>query len=241
MADFLPWLEKWCAETGEAELADITEFAARNRVNVKYKVGDFFRFRIDRGLWGYGRILLDYKKVQKENKDGLQFIFGPKLAVCVYHIATDNKNVSIEKLRKLKRLPSQVLSDNPLFYGEFEIIGNLPLTPDEEDYPVHYDEIPRGGGVKLQCGGVIKILPEGKVLSEHTGMMIITSEIRATPSVLLECIKKRSNAPYWAKEHAEEHWHCRDLRHPKLAAECRAVFAQFGLNEEDFIKKDIQK
>ena len=49
LSDFV---KKWCAETGEAELADIEEFAARGHVNVKYKEGDFFRFRIGRKLWG---------------------------------------------------------------------------------------------------------------------------------------------------------------------------------------------
>jgi hypothetical protein len=44
--------------------------------------------------------------------------------------------------------------------------------------------------------------------------------------------------PYWNQDivFPEE-----DLRNPKYAAECRAVFEQFGLNEEDFIKRDIQK
>lgn len=241
MADFLPWLEKWCAETGEKELAEIDEFAARKRVNVKYREGDFFRFRIDRGLWGYGRVLLDYKKVQKENKNAMKFLFGPKLAVCVYHIATGDKNVSTETLKKLKRIPSQVISDNPLFYGEFEIIGNEPLLPEEEDYPVHYGEFFRDGGVFIQCGKFFKALPEKELLFGHFDMNISTSEIRVTPHILLECIRRNSNAPYWGNERTEEWWHILDLRHPKLASERKAVFAQFGLNEKDFVKKDIQK
>ena len=241
MADFLLWLEKWCAETGEAELADIEEFAARKRINVKYKEGDFFRFRINRGLWGYGRLLLDYKKVQKENKNAMKFLFGPKLAVCVYHIATENKNVSMEILKKLKKIPSQVISDNPLFYGEFEIIGNEPLLPEDEDYPVHYDEFFKEGGVFIQCGKFFKALQDKELLFSHFDMHIIRSEIHVTPHILLECIRQNSNMPYWENEHTEEWWHALDLRHPKLADKCKAVFAQFGLNEEDFIKKDIQK
>jgi hypothetical protein len=31
------------------------------------------------------------------------------------------------------------------------------------------------------------------------------------------------------------------LRYPKLASERKAVFAQFGFDEKDFVKKDIQK
>jgi len=242
MADFLPWLEKWCAETGESELADIEEFAARKRVNVKYREGDFFRYRIDRGLWGYGRLLLNYKKGFKENGDAIKFLFGPAIAICVYHIATEDKNVSIEELLKLKRLPSQVIMDNALFYGEFEIIGNRPLLPEEEDYPVHYCEMPRDEGVYLQCGRFFKMLKGEKTLYDRAEMKSQTWEIKAPPSVILECIKKRSNEPYWAWETARRYYGFEiDLRHPKLAAERKAVFGQFGLNEEDFIKKDIQK
>ena len=81
-----------------------------------------------------------------------------------------------------------------------------------------------------------------KVLYEHADMKAQTWEIKVLPRVLMECIKKRSNEPYWAGQTTRGYYGLGiDLRHPKLAAECRAVFAQFGLNEEDFIKKDIQK
>ena len=243
------WVEKWCAETGEAELADITEFAARQRVNVKFREGDFFRFRINRKLWGYGRVLFDYYKAKI--KGGVTFMGRPVL-ISFYHIATEDKNVSIDTLCTLKRTPSGYIMDNKLFYGEYEIIGNKPLLDEEKDFPLHY----RGDTtMTLQCGHFIKVLENSRSidwLHEYKGRGVnrgvppssvfcnigVGFYYSVRYSILLECIKQNSNMPYWNQDNAipEE-----DLRNPRYAAECRAVFEQFGLNEEDFIKKDIQK
>ena len=248
-ADLPVLVEKWCAETGEAELADITEFAARQRVNVKFREGDFFRFRINRKLWGYGRVLFDYYKAKI--KGGVTFMGRPVL-ISFYHIATEDKNVSIDTLCGLKRTPSEYIMDNKLFYGEFEIIGNKQLLDEEKDFPLHYNG---DTTMTLQCGPFVKVLENSQSigwLHEYKGK---GTYIGAKPSIvfsnkgigfyphvliptLLECIKQNSNMPYWN----QEAWApINDLRNPKYALECRAVFEQFGLNEEDFIKKDIQK
>ena len=60
LKDFSTWVDNWCLNTGEKELKDINEFANRTKIHQKFKEGDFFRFRINRRLFGYGRILVDY-------------------------------------------------------------------------------------------------------------------------------------------------------------------------------------
>ena len=79
--DFEKWVNDWCKNTGAKELDDIASFAAEGRSHQKYKEGDFFRYRINRKLWGYGRILLDFAKMRKE---GTAFwdIFMGKRSVC---------------------------------------------------------------------------------------------------------------------------------------------------------------
>jgi hypothetical protein len=76
------WVDNWCLNTEEKELKDINEFAHRTKIHQKFKEGDFFRFRINRRLFGYGRILVDYAQMRK---DGIQFwdvfTFQPKMKI----------------------------------------------------------------------------------------------------------------------------------------------------------------
>ncbi|MBQ9746584.1 MAG: immunity 26/phosphotriesterase HocA family protein [Clostridia bacterium] len=235
-ADFARWVENWCAEANEAERAEIADFAAKERKTVRYKEGDFFRYRINRVLWGYGRVILIYHKL----KDAAKIFLGKPVVIAIYRIATEDKNIKAEELRTLARLPSQYIMDNPLFYGEFEIIGNAPLSREEQDYPLHYGESLFGREVFFQCGKEHRIIPGGKLVCPAHLFNTIGVNMETKPSVLLECIKQDSNTPYFKQAGRPEYVEA-DLRHPKYAKEREAIFAQFGLREEDFIKKDIQK
>jgi hypothetical protein len=68
--------------------------------------------------------LFDYYKAKI--KGGVTFMGRPVL-ISFYHIATEDKNISIDTLCGLRRAPSGYIMDNKLFYGEFEIIVNKPL------------------------------------------------------------------------------------------------------------------
>ena len=123
--------------------------------------------------------------------------------------------------------------------GEAEIIGNKPLTPKEEDYPIHYGKSKdsREKVLYLQCGRLCRKLPLGKPLFEwdlsHCG---IGFNIEVRISVLKDCIRANSNLPFW--EQPLLYWVKDDLRNPKLKAEREAVFKQFGLNAADYVKAD---
>ena len=51
--DFSIWVDHWCLNTGEKEYKDIDEFAKRTKIHQKFREGDFFRYRINRSLFGY--------------------------------------------------------------------------------------------------------------------------------------------------------------------------------------------
>ena len=246
MPEFITWLDKWCAETTEEDVADVAAFAARPRIHQKYCEGDFFRFRLDRRHWAYGRILLNFDALRKQKIEFWDVFFGKPLVIAVYRTMTEEPLDDVERLAGLPMLPSQFIMDNIFFYGEAEIIGNKPLTPEEEDFPINYgmSKNPREKILYLQCGRLYRKMEGGKelVFPEEKGVLDFSFcgigwNIDAPIPILEACIYADSNRPFW--EHPRLAMNQYDLRNPKLKAEREAVFKQFGLNAADYIKEEI--
>ncbi len=239
MPEFLTWLDKWCADTTEDDMADVAAFAASPRVHQKFHEGDFFRYRIDRRHWAYGRILLDFAAMRKQKIEFWDVFFGKPLVVAVYRTMTEEPIDDIEKLAGLPTLPSQIIMDNMFYYGEAEIIGNQPRTPEEEDFPIHYGKSKdaREKVLYLQCGRLCRKMPHGNPLFEDDFSFCgIGFDIHIRVSVLEACIRENSNRPYW--EQPNFYYTLYDLRNPKFKAEREAVFKQFGLNAADYVKTE---
>ena len=187
-----------------------------------------FRFKIGRRLYGYGRILLDYDKMRKKKEPFWDILMTKPLVCSVYHIVTDRDDVSVDQLKSLKSLPSTIITDNPLYYGEYEVIGHLPIT-DCEDYPILY-----GGSIHVgdkavcyQCGRVYRRLEGGRALYRQFINNGVSVNLNYTLEVLKECIEANSNEPYWKHFYSRDVDH--DLRNPRLSKELKKVKAQFGL------------
>lgn len=227
-SDFEAFVEKWCAETDAEKLADIQSFAAQPRRHQKYREGDFFRFRLDREHWGYGRILLDFGAMRKKEIPFWDIFMGKPLCVSVYRIVSESKDIPIDVLKDLPSLPSAMVMDNIFFYGECEIIGNLPL-PEDVDYPIHYGKgIAMGEDVlHYQCGRTHLTLPGEPELASgfRSGAIGLTQNVRLP--VLRKCICQNSNLPYWTQENYAQIHH--DLRNPKYAALLAKIQEQFSI------------
>ena len=63
--DFRDEIERFIAESGSDHARKIEEFKRAGRKNVKFKSGDFFRFKLDRDRYGFGRVILDGHKLRK--------------------------------------------------------------------------------------------------------------------------------------------------------------------------------
>ena len=227
--EFQEWLNDWCEETGEDELLDIGEFASRKKVNQKIREGDFFRFKINRRLYGYGRILVDYAAMRKQKIPFWDVFCGKPLCVAIYHIATEKSNLTPSQLVGKKTLPSQMIMDNIFFYGECEIIGNIPLVEGEIEYTIHYGEslsIRDPYTYYYQCGKTFKSLHLNipRYQFHNNGMSF---SLNFTLPVLLECIKCNSNQPYW--EMKENVYVEEDLRNPKNAKELAVINRRLGI------------
>ena len=222
--DFIGWVEDWCSATGESELRDIVEFSERERVHQKFREGDFFRYRINRHLFGYGRIIMDVTKLRKDGVEFWDIFAGKPLYVAIYHIATEDKNMTPEQLVNLKRLPSHIIMDNIFYYGECEIIGNIALRDEEKDYPIHYGFSINAldqNKVFYQHGKIFKSFPFDGAPSPRFHFHGIGWSLNVKLPILLECIDADSNDPYWEK--APIGWTEEDLRNPALSEELKTI------------------
>ncbi len=227
--DFKVWIDEWCKNTGEKELKEIIDFSKKTKVHQKYNEGDLFRFKFNRSLYGYGRMLLNFDKMRK---DGIKFwdiFMGKPLCVAVYHIATQDPNMKPEQLVGKKMLPSQMIMDNIFYYGECKIIGNIPIDENEDNYPIHYGnsiDMRNPNCVNYQCGKTFVSKAFKKELGDFRNGGI-GWDLTVKLPILLECIKQNSNDPYWKMIHpykANE-----DLRNPKFKEELKRIKKQMGI------------
>ncbi len=241
------FLDKWIAETDDEELRRIEAFAHAKRRRCKFKEGDFFRFSIDRTNYGYGRILLDVAQMRKNGEKFWDIVMCKPLVVSVYHIITPNPSMDIEILKTLKSCPSQFIMDNRFFYGEYEIVGNAPITEKDVDYPIMYGQgiSPDSRKViRFQMGRIFKEIPlEGNELVKRASgrrdkdMLPdflnngIGWSLGVDKNILEACIEQGSNEPYWNQSIDNNLLHRHDLRSPLNRAELERVLRQMGLDD----------
>lgn len=228
ISEFSQWVDKWCYESNISDKEDILAFSKKKRKHVRYKEGDVFRFKIGRRHYGYGRIILDYNIMRKSKEPFWDILMSTPVVCSVYHIVTDRPDVSVSELSMLCSLPSTIITDNSLFYGEFEIIGNIPVA-DEEDYPIMYgNSIVFGKTVVCyQCGKTFRMIENKTALYPQFTNNSVSFSLNFTLDILLNCISENSNAPYWTNYNT----YCvnSDLRNPKYAEKLKIVKEQFGL------------
>jgi hypothetical protein len=214
----------------EKELAEIETFANKTKIHQKYKEGDFFRYRINRSLYGYGRILMNFDKMRKDGIDFWNLFMGKPLCVAVCHIATNDAHMSPEQLVDQKMLPAQMIMDNIFFYGECEIIGNLPLKGNEAAYPIHYGKsisMQHPHCLHYQCGKTFVTLENKKALYGDfvNGSIGWTLDVKLP--ILNACIRYGANDPYWMMIHPYQA--NKDLRNPKFKKELAEIQKQMGI------------
>ena len=226
--EFEEWVNNWCSETNENDIVDIENFAKQSRRNIKFKEGDVFRFKIDRRLYGYGRVILDFDKMRKRKEPFWDILMSNPLVCSAYHIATERNDVTVDELKKLKSLPSTIIADNCLFYGEYEIVGNIPLSANE-DYPIMYGRSIdiRKESICFQYGKTFKEIENGVLLYSGFTNNGVSFTLNLQKNVLLDCIQANSNVPYW-ENYFEYAVNC-DLRNPKYYKERIDIGIQMGV------------
>ena len=156
--------------------------------------------------------------------------FGKPLCVAVYPIATEDPALTPEQIVTKTALPSQMIMDNAFYYGEFKIIGNIPLTEQEKDYPIHYGKSfsVRENSIHYQCGKVFLTLENQEPLYSDFRNSGIGWRLLINLPLLRECIEQDSNKPYWDTHFDYSVQDC-DLRNPKFAKELKQIRKQMGI------------
>ena len=86
---------------------------------------------------------------------------GPPVIIELFAYKSHTKNIDIGILDKQSKLPTDVMMDNLLLYGEYEIIGRREIKDEEFNFPISYGRsIDRRRIVFFQWGLIHIELPQ---------------------------------------------------------------------------------
>jgi hypothetical protein len=247
-------IENFISQSPQNHFEEINKYKSSNRQNIKFKSGDYFCFKLDRVNFGFGRILLDINKIRKkkliDGYHGLGNLMGPPVMVELFAYKASIKKIDIETLDKQPKLPADVMMDNLLLYGEYEIIGHREIKDEEFSFPISYGRsIDRRSIVFLQWGLIHKELPQNTfskyILSEETqigqnpyGYYSIGFE----PSYgTIDVVKTISNSGIYDFDKSRNYDAKWDLRNPKNKQIRDEIFRVFGLDpDKSYYENSIQ-
>lgn len=158
-------VEEFVKQSPSNHLDQIVEFKNAKRKQIRFKSGDYFCFKLSRTKYGFGRVLLDISKLRKKQliskEHGLNLLMGSPVFVQLYAYSSDNKEVDVSQLDSSPKLPADVMMDNILLYGEYELIAHRELNEDEYEFPVSFGRSidHERQAVFLQWGLIHKELP----------------------------------------------------------------------------------
>ena len=231
-------------QSPENHLTEINAFRTSTRKNVKFKAGDYFSFKINRTEFGFGRLLLDVNKARKQgllpNHHGLGLLMGPPLIIQLFAYKSPVGKVDISELDSQTKLPADVVMDNLLLYGEYDIIGHKDLKDDEFDFPISYGRsIDQRRIVFLQWGLIHKELPNehfnkylvgDKAFDQNPyGYYSIGFRPHYDTIALVKTISNNGIFDFDRVDHYKAKW---DLRNPKNNEVKREIFNTFGLDPD---------
>lgn len=235
-------VDDFTGNSPENHFVEIEKYKNLKRQNIKFKSGDYFCFKLDRVNYGFGRLLLDVNKIRKkkliDGTHGLGLLMGPPVIIELFAFKSKNKSVDISTLDKHPKLPADVMMDNLLLYGEFEIIGNREVKDEEFDFPISYGRsIDQRRIVFLQWGLIHKELPQDVFYKYVT----VEKEVDQNPYGYysigfrphydsVEVIKTINNNGVYNFDNAKHYIAKWDLRNPKNREIRDELLKVFGLD-----------
>ena len=234
--DLKKWLDKYVEDTSNDDLLEIQNFSTAARKHIKYNEGDYFRVKLGRHEYGYGRILMDIPKRRKQGINYWDVIMGKPLIIEMFHIITKDKNIPISELKELPTFPSQHIMDNNFYYGDYEIIGNDKL-PAIVKYPIMYGRSISAldrNKIIFQCGDIHKEIEyNNNVISRDDESIInnfrnnsIGYTVDLNEEIIKKCLVENSNEPFWNYYKYKKMY---DLRSPENKEYLLKILKQFDL------------
>lgn len=229
-------------QSPEQHLNEINQFKTAKRKHVKFRSGDYFCFKLDRTNFGFGRVLLDVGKIRKKKfikpEHGLGLLMGPPVIIQLFAYKATTRNVQISVLDSQPKLPADVIMDNVLLYGEYEIIGHRDLKDEEFEFPISYGRsIDQRRVGFLQWGLIHLELPQSKFDKYITGEKAMDQNPHGYYSIGLRphfnngdvrrTIENHGVYDFSKARHFKAKW---DLRNPGNLAIKNELFYEFGLD-----------
>lgn len=235
------WIDWFISASENDHLQKIAAFKHTKRQNAKFKPGDYFTFKLSRTTFGFGRILLDVQQLRKRGfltrEHGLNLIMARPIFIQLFIYSSSNKNVSIDILNQQSTLPSDVMMDNHLLYGEYEIIDHRSLIPEQLEFPVSYGRsIDSRPVVFLQWGMIHKEIPLSEFNKYLNGDQWHETNpygyygIGFTPGYNSLCIIKALKHGSFGFEQSEAYRAKYDLRNPLNKNIREELLRTFGLD-----------
>ncbi len=239
------WIEGISNSMNDDLLKEIQAFKDLKRKRVKYKPGDLFAFRIDVATYGFGQILLNINKIRDQftiyNNASLGSVFGASVLARVFCTTSNDRFPSIEELSSSTVLPSFILRDNQIHYGEYEIVGHLELKESDFDFPISFGLANNVADPNhyLHYGFVTKTRRKEetpKVFIQKDGKKDIDSPYRGNSSIgvvpfsINELRKTQEKGIDWFWNNVHFFIFEDDLRNPKNSKIRNRIFEHFQLN-----------
>lgn len=129
-------------------LEDFKKNPPQKQKPVKFKRGDFFAVPVKHDLYGkpteytFGRHLLNISDLRKKGLVNKQHHFNDLAAivqlVTIYDFQSPTTDVDLNLIKASASIPPFYMMDDQLMRGNYPIIGNIPVEPDEIIFPMHY-------------------------------------------------------------------------------------------------------
>lgn len=196
--DFKNFVNNWCETMTNEEMSEMIKFSGETKPeNISYKEGDIFRVKLTRNLYGYGKIALSYKSMKENNIRYWNCVMETPVVASLYHILTENKNISISELEKLESFPSEIVTDSNFVTGNYEIIGNVNIDEQNQDYPIMYGrDMSNPKTTFYQCGKTFLEYPDEPIFNRFKNNGI-RYNLGLDIELMKMCILENSNNPYY--------------------------------------------
>ena len=137
--DFRAFIEDYTASRPADHAQRIAAFRAAEKLSVKYKPGDIFRMDYDGTRCCYGVILASLKQLRAmpelPEEHSYRHRMGVPLLVRPYHLLTEDRDMTPDRLQGLPMGRAQIVMDNDIIWGTHPVVCHRPIEAAELEFP----------------------------------------------------------------------------------------------------------
>jgi len=165
--EFQQWRDAYIADSPLDHFEKVDRMRNLPHRTIRYFNGDIFRFDIGREHYGFGIIIGQIRKMQKDGiipeRHAFNFLMTVPLLVRYYQIKTKNRDLAMEEITSSPLLPTVIMSDASLLWGSVDIVGSKQLQAEDIHFPMNAGRpIPGSGDYFCFCWGTGSIVTEDK-------------------------------------------------------------------------------